>query len=757
MSFIFRAAGRVALLLLVILAGIAPTLAAPRIQAGPYTLVLRADPPVIPVGAADLYITVTDAASQPASGLTMRVLARMPDMAMGEREETARPTATPGEYRVSARFGMAGAYEIAFTVKGPAGEGKATIPASTGAPLSGGSSIPWRWLALAAIAIAAGFALHRTRHRVPSSAVVALALVAVTLAGAWLAVKTLRRPGAMTPIEAQVMEMNVPAPPGVVPVELGEVERGTVAQTVTYSGQAVAWIEQDVTPRVQGTILEMPVYTGSRVRKGQVVARLDVSQVGPQAAQQQANVAMSELQVRAAAAEASQAQADVRLAESEVGMKTGEIEEARAKAEAARTEVEGARAELGGALADQRYWREELKRSQQLVSEGAYSTEEHQRTVSQAAMADAKARQADAGLRRSRAEVAAAEAAERKALNDLHSHHAHEDQTRAAYQASVARVDAARAAARQASAAYQAAEAQLGYAEIRAEADGVVTQRVISPGTLVSPGQVLLRIAQTRPARLQANVAVSDLARVKVGAPARVWPQDASHRAVDARVTSVQPAVDPLARTGIVEVVVPNADGRFVPGGYLTMAFPVSEAVNALTAPEGALREQPQEKGGAPRFTLWVAEPLESKRYRVRAVEAEKLAGDGKRVAVKASIEPGMKVVVSGGEYLREGDEVQDVTVVALKDELPSAVTVSVTEKGFEPDVVEVKKGVPVRITFIRKTDKTCATDVVFPEFGITRNLPMNEPVVIEITPQKSGAVVFACGMSMIRGSVVAR
>ena len=584
-----------------------------------------------------------------------------------------------------------------------------------------------------------------------------LVLVAATLGGAWLAVKALRRPGAMTPIEAQVMDMNVPPPPGVAPVELGTVERGTVVDTITYSGQAVGWVEQDVTPRVQGTILEMPVYMGSRVRKGQIVVRLDVSQVAPQAAERRANRDMSEMQVRAATAEATQAQADVRLAESEVGMKQGEIDEARARATAARTQVEDAAAALKAARADQQYWRDELKRSQQLLADGAYSTEENQRTVSQAAAADAKVAQAEAATRRARAEVEAAEATIRKATSDMHSHHAHEEKTRAAFLASTARVDAARAAARQADASLAAATAQQGYAEIRAEADGIVTQRVISPGTLVSPGQVLLRVAQTRPIRLQADVSVSDLARVKVGAAVRVWPQDQAARAVQARVTSVQPAVDAVARTGIVEVVLPNDDDRFVPGGYLTMAISVSESLDSLTVADAALREQLQERGAAPRFVVWGAEPLGAKRYRVHPIEVERLSSDGRRAAVKAELKPGQHVVTFGGEYLHDGDEVVDAGAPEVAKLAVSAVTISVTENGFEPDTFDVQKDAPVRLTFIRKTEKTCATDVVFPDFGITRNLPLNKPVIIEITPRKSGAVVFTCGMNMIRGKVVAR
>jgi plastocyanin domain-containing protein len=38
---------------------------------------------------------------------------------------------------------------------------------------------------------------------------------------------------------------------------------------------------------------------------------------------------------------------------------------------------------------------------------------------------------------------------------------------------------------------------------------------------------------------------------------------------------------------------------------------------------------------------------------------------------------------------------------------------------------------------FLRTTDKTCGTEVVFPTSNVKRALPLNEPVSIEFTPSK--------------------
>ena len=61
----------------------------------------------------------------------------------------------------------------------------------------------------------------------------------------------------------------------------------------------------------------------------------------------------------------------------------------------------------------------------------------------------------------------------------------------------------------------------------------------------------------------------------------------------------------------------------------------------------------------------------------------------------------------------------------------------------------------PASITFLRTTDKTCATEVVFPTLDIKRALPLNEAITIEFSPKQPGEIAFVCGMNMLKGTVV--
>ena len=145
--------------------------------------------------------------------------------------------------------------------------------------------------------------------------------------------------------------------------------------------------------------------------------------------------------------------------------------------------------------------------------------------------------------------------------------------------------------------------------------------------------------------------------------------------------------------------------------------------------------------------------------------------GSGNNIAVVSGVQPGDTIVADGSfgiraERDRLGLRVSDSTAPAPAT-APTQVSaaggttsaqeakVLVTEKGYEPTRLTVRSGQPARITFVRTTDKTCGTEVVFPSLNIRRPLPLNEPVVVEFTPKASGEIGFVCGMNMLRGTVV--
>ena len=82
-------------------------------------------------------------------------------------------------------------------------------------------------------------------------------------------------------------------------------------------------------------------------------------------------------------------------------------------------------------------------------------------------------------------------------------------------------------------------------------------------------------------------------------------------------------------------------------------------------------------------------------------------------------------------------------------------IEMKVTDKGFEPASVTVKKGEPVTLVITRMTDKTCATDIVIDEAGINTKLPLNKAVNVTFTPKKAGELKYGCAMNKMVGGVL--
>jgi plastocyanin domain-containing protein len=77
-----------------------------------------------------------------------------------------------------------------------------------------------------------------------------------------------------------------------------------------------------------------------------------------------------------------------------------------------------------------------------------------------------------------------------------------------------------------------------------------------------------------------------------------------------------------------------------------------------------------------------------------------------------------------------------------------------VTDDGFVPSRVKVKKGEKVRFVITRTTDRTCATEIQIEGTKVNEPLPLGKAVTVEFTPAKSGEIKYACAMGHVGGVV---
>jgi plastocyanin domain-containing protein len=66
-----------------------------------------------------------------------------------------------------------------------------------------------------------------------------------------------------------------------------------------------------------------------------------------------------------------------------------------------------------------------------------------------------------------------------------------------------------------------------------------------------------------------------------------------------------------------------------------------------------------------------------------------------------------------------------------------------------------VPAGKPITIVVTRKSDQTCATEIVFPDQGIRKPLPLNQAVEITLPSSPPHEISYGCGMNMITGKVI--
>src|SRR5665647_3717488 len=94
-----------------------------------------------------------------------------------------------------------------------------------------------------------------------------------------------------------------------------------------------------------------------------------------------------------------------------------------------------------------------------------------------------------------------------------------------------------------------------------------------------------------------------------------------------------------------------------------------------------------------------------------------------------------------GPKRTGRADMDQGVQVVRIK-----------VQGGYSPDLVEVTRGVPVRIEFDRQEAGDCSSRVVMPDFKVNQMLPAYQITKVEFVPGEAGTFGFACGMNMLRG-----
>src|SRR6266536_3686254 len=191
---------------------------------------------------------------------------------------------------------------------------------------------------------------------------------------------------------------------------------------------------------------------------------------------------------------------------------------------------------------------------------------------------------------------------------------------------------------------------------LKSPLNGLVLQKSVEKGTLVSPGKTGFVVADT--SSVKAVFGVPDIAvpEMKLGSKLSVETETMPGTEFQGQITSVFPAADPKSRAFNVEVTIPNPTYLLRPGMIVSLRVGRLEAVQAQpVVPLNAVVKSKTDQNGYAVFV--VVEQGGRQIARVRDVKLGETYGN--TIAVTDGVKEGDRVITTGVTLVRDGDPVK--------------------------------------------------------------------------------------------------
>ncbi|SDA60533.1 efflux RND transporter periplasmic adaptor subunit [Mesorhizobium qingshengii] len=216
------------------------------------------------------------------------------------------------------------------------------------------------------------------------------------------------------------------------------------------------------------------------------------------------------------------------------------------------------------------------------------------------------------------------------------------EQATLTYDQAVATRDSARSSLDQ-------AKNQVGYTDLKADRDGIVTAVNADVGQVVGSGTPVVTVAVDGEKEVLIAVPEMEIAEFKPGkvVKAGFWSDDAL--ALDGKVREVAGSADPQSRTFAVRVSLPN-DPRVLLGMTANIEASAANERQLVSIPLSALAEQDSQS------IVWTVD-RGADTVHARPVKVAKFAADGVRVA--EGLKPGDVVVAAGTQFMTENLKVK--------------------------------------------------------------------------------------------------
>jgi len=219
-----------------------------------------------------------------------------------------------------------------------------------------------------------------------------------------------------------------------------------------------------------------------------------------------------------------------------------------------------------------------------------------------------------------------------------------------------ANIDVVQAKSKGAQAVVQETQIPLHDTELRSPLNGVVLEKSVEKGTLVSSGDKAFIVADTSSVKAVFGVADVAVAEMKLGTTLSVESETMPGKKFQGQITSVFPAADSKSRAFNVEVTIANPDYLLRPNMIVSLRVGTRQPTTAqpVVPLNAVIKSRSQANGYA---VMVVTEEGGQQRARLRDVKLGESFGNA--VAVAEGLRPGDRVIITGGTMVNDGDQVK--------------------------------------------------------------------------------------------------
>ena len=195
----------------------------------------------------------------------------------------------------------------------------------------------------------------------------------------------------------------------------------------------------------------------------------------------------------------------------------------------------------------------------------------------------------------------------------------------------------------QGKAALKRAQKDVERTQVRAPFPGRIVERLSQMGEFASPGALLVRLVDTQHLEVRAQAPISSAPHLKEGMEVSISDQN---RQIQAPLRAVIPVGDEISR--MMEIRIKVEPGIWVIGSAVRVSLPSAASRQVVAVPRDAL---------ILRANMTYVYRINAENKAERVVVSTGIAS-GSLIEISGSVSVGDRVVVRGGERLREGQEV---------------------------------------------------------------------------------------------------